>query len=57
MAVSILWPVWCLGNLISTGTTDPGILVRLPPPPATADGRPRPRYREAEPHLNTFSSE
>lgn len=47
MAVSIFWPVWCLGNLIYTGMVDPGILVRLPPRP-TPDGRPRPRYREEQ---------
>ena len=36
----------CVGNLVYTGTSDPGILVRLPSAPPTADGRPRPRYRE-----------
>ena len=46
LAIAILWPLWCVGNLLSAGTTDPGILPRLPRPPPTSDGRVRPRYKQ-----------
>ena len=28
LAVGIAWPLWCLGNLLATGTSDPGIVRR-----------------------------
>ena len=45
LAVGIAWPVWCLGNLLATGTTDPGIVRRRGPPPPSPDGRARARYK------------
>ena len=31
LAVGIAWPLWCLGNLLATGTSDPGIVRRRGP--------------------------
>tara|TARA_B110000971_G_scaffold217240_1_gene253719 strand:+ start:6707 stop:7396 length:690 start_codon:yes stop_codon:yes gene_type:complete len=45
LAVGISWPVWCLFNLLKTGTTEPGIVRRRPKPTPTFDGRVRPRYK------------
>ena len=45
LAVGIAWPVWCLSNLVATGTTDPGIVRRQPRPPPSPDGRVRARYK------------
>lgn len=45
LAVGIAWPLWCLLNLIATGTADPGIVKRRPAPAPTLDGRVRPRYK------------
>ena len=54
LAIAILWPLWCVGNLLSAGTTDPGILPRLPRPPrrrtaASARGTSRRHFRTASP--------
>ena len=43
--VGAAWPLWCLGNLVAAGTTDPGIVRREPYRPPT-EGRARARYRE-----------
>lgn len=45
LVVGISWPVWCLFNLLKTGTTEPGIVRRRPKPTPTFDGRVRPRYK------------
>ena len=45
LAIGIAWPLWCLINLLATGTSDPGIVKRQPKPPPTLDGRVRPRYK------------
>jgi len=44
LIVGILWPLWCIANLIVTGTTEPGILPRGPPRPPG----PRPPPKEVE---------
>ena len=54
LAIAILWPLWCVGNLLSAGTTDPGIPPRLPRPPrrrtaASARGTSRRHFRTASP--------
>ena len=45
LAVGIAWPLWCLANLVATGTADPGIVRRQPPPAPSLDGRARARYK------------
>ena len=36
LAIAIFWPLWCVLNLLVTGTTEPGINRRLPSPRAGA---------------------
>ena len=38
LAIAIFWPLWCVLNLLVTGTTEPGINRRLPSPRAGAGG-------------------
>ena len=45
LAVGIAWPLWCLLNLVATGTADPGIVRRRPAPAPSPDGRVLLRYK------------